>query len=211
MNNQQAYNSWANNYDTVINKTRDLEAIALKTALAETDFNNVLEIGCGTGKNTSWLLTKARHIVAVDFSEEMLTKGKEKIRDDHVEFMQADIREKWNFSGQQFDLVTCSLILEHIENIDFVFEQANGVLNNGGIFYIGELHPFKQYEGSKARFDTGNGVFELECFVHHLSEFFNAAKKNNFYCIAADEWFDDNDRTIPRLLTMVFEKKKQIL
>ena len=74
-------------------------------------------------------------------------------------------------------------------------------------FYFGELHPFKQYQGSKARFETGAGVFELECFVHHVSEFFSAAKNNNFKAAELKEWFDDDDKTqIPRLLTMILEK-----
>ncbi len=208
MKNQQAYNVWANNYDAVINKTRDLEAAALRSVLSEIDFQTVLEIGCGTGKNTGWLLKKAKRVVGADFSEEMLKRAKKKITADYVEFIQTDIRKKWNFSEKQFDLVTCSLILEHIEDIEFVFRQAGSVLQSGGLFYIGELHPFKQYQGSKARFDTASGVHELECFVHHIADFYAAGKNNNFDCVELNEWFDDDDRTtIPRLLTIVFQKK----
>lgn len=77
----------------------------------------------------------------------------------------------------------------------------------GGLLYLGELHPFKQYQGSKARFDTGAGVFELECFVHHVSDYFKAAHHNRLSCIKLNEWFDEDDHTrLPRLLTMVFEK-----
>ena len=206
MNNQQAYNAWSETYDTIENKTRDLEAKALRESLLSAELSDILEIGCGTGKNTEWLLTKAKHLVAADFSAEMLAKAKEQITAKNIEFRQFDLRGNWEFGEQQFDLITCSLALEHIENIDFVFGQARGVLRTGGLFYIGELHPFKQYKGSKARFDTDSGVFELECFVHHISEFFETAKKNNFKCVDLKEWFDDDDKTtIPRLLTMMFK------
>ncbi len=209
MNVQQAYNVWADNYDTVTNKTRDLEGKALRASVLFSEPSDVLEIGCGTGKNTEWLLTKAKHLVAADFSAEMLAKAKEKISASNVEFKQFDLRGEWGFSENQFDLITCSLALEHIEDINFVFEQANRVLRAGGFFYIGELHPFKQYQGSKARFDTEDGVFELECFVHHVSEFFAAAKSNDFELVELKDWFDDNDtRTIPRLLTMIYKTKK---
>jgi ubiquinone/menaquinone biosynthesis C-methylase UbiE len=208
MNNQQAYNNWADTYDSVINKTRDIEAIALRKILPAVSFDNVLEIGCGTGKNTEWLLSKSKYLFCVDFSEEMLNRAKEKINATNVEFRQMDVRESWDFSEDQFDLITCSLILEHIENLDFVFQQANKVLKKNGFFYIGELHPFKQYQGSKARFETGNGILELECFVHPISQFFTIAKNNGFDCIEIQELFDDDDRTgIPRLLVMVFKKK----
>lgn len=209
MNVKQAYNSWSETYDSVENKTRDIEARALRETFAGTSDSDILEIGCGTGKNTEFLQTKAKKLVAADFSEEMLAKAKTKIAAENVEFQQMDLREVWNFAENSFDLITCSLVLEHIENIDFVFSEARRVLRANGRFYFGELHPFKQYQGSKARFETGAGVFELECFVHHVSEFFSAGIKNNFRCIELKEWFDGDDITqIPRLLTMIFEANK---
>lgn len=80
MNNQQAYNKWAESYDTVINKTRDIERYALRKVLSGKNFSEVLELGCGTGKNTEWLHTKSMHIIAADFSVEMLEKAKKKIK-----------------------------------------------------------------------------------------------------------------------------------
>ncbi|MCE3229864.1 MAG: SAM-dependent methyltransferase, partial [Bacteroidetes bacterium] len=87
MNIKQAYNSWASQYDTNENKTRDLEATALREVLEEIEFDNCLELGCGTGKNTEWLITKAKHVTGVDLSEEMLNKAKEKISSDKVRFL----------------------------------------------------------------------------------------------------------------------------
>ena len=141
----------------------------------------------------------------MDFSDEMLNKAKARVKSDNVNFVKFDINEKWDFTKNKFDLVTCSLILEHIKDINFIFKQANKVMKAGGIFYIGELHPFKQYRGSKARFKTDKGTVVLDCFVHNISDFFDSAKKNNFECIDIKEWFDDNSE-VPRLLTMVFKK-----
>jgi ubiquinone/menaquinone biosynthesis C-methylase UbiE len=211
MNVQQAYNAWSQTYDTVENKTRDLEARALRESISGENLE-ILEIGCGTGKNTEFLRTRARHLTGADFSAEMLAIAKSKIKAETVEFRRLDLREKWDFAENSFDLITCSLALEHIENIDFVFSEANRVLRPGGKFYFGELHPFKQYQGSKARFETGAGVFELECFVHHVSEFFAAGKNNNFEVAELREWFDNDDPTqVPRLLTMILEKKSSKL
>jgi ubiquinone/menaquinone biosynthesis C-methylase UbiE len=209
MDNQKAYNVWSKNYDTVKNRTRDIEAFALRKSLENIKLLDILELGCGTGKNTEWLISKAKHLIGADFSVEMLDKAKAKITANNVEFRQLDLRESWKFSDNQFDLITCSLALEHIENIDFIFREANRVLRKNGKFYIGELHPFKQYAGAKARFEIENKVFELECFIHNISEFFDVAKSNNFDVIELKEWFDDENKTeIPRLLTMMFEVKK---
>ena len=94
MNTEQAYGIWSQQYDTNHNNTRDLEAQALRATLAGINFDTCPKIGCGTGKNTEWLLTKARHITAVDLSNEMLAKAKEKIRSEKVQFLQADITRK---------------------------------------------------------------------------------------------------------------------
>ncbi|QEC69815.1 class I SAM-dependent methyltransferase [Panacibacter ginsenosidivorans] len=207
MNTREAYNTWAEQYDTNINKTRDLEAQALRTTLGAIPFDKCLEIGCGTGKNTEWLITKAKHITAVDLSEEMLAKAKAKINNSNVEFIQADVTAEWSFGKQQYDLVTFSLVLEHIENLDAIFEKVAATLTEGGYVYVGELHPFKQYNGSKARFETSDGVTIVPCYDHHVSDFMLAAKQNGLVLVDINEYFDDNDRnTIPRILNILFKK-----
>src|SRR5579875_3539269 len=125
---QNAYNQWAESYDATDNKTRDLDKLATQQTLAGLSLKNVFELGCGTGKNTEWLLQKAKDITAVDFSEAMLSKAKDKIAAPNVQFVQADITQPWPFPPASFHLATCNLILEHIENLDFIFAQAHKVL-----------------------------------------------------------------------------------
>ena len=89
-----------------------------------------------------------------------------------------------------------------------IFQKLNEVVNPNGIIYIGELHPFKQYNGSKARFETADGLQEVTCFTHHISDFVTSGKKYDFQLENINEHFDDNDRnTIRRILTMIFKKK----
>lgn len=209
MTTQDAYNQWASTYDDVANKTRDLELKAGQTILANADFTKLLEIGCGTGKNTLWLSEKTNDLTAVDFSEAMMDIARKKINTGNVTFQQADITRTWNF--KKATLITCSLILEHIENIDFVLQQADNCLENGGCFYICELHPYKQLEGSRAKFETNDSLVQLEYFIHHISDYFTAAQKAGLTCIDIKEWFDDNDRsTTPRLVSFLFQKIKNI-
>jgi ubiquinone/menaquinone biosynthesis C-methylase UbiE len=203
---QHAYNQWASQYDTNANKTRDLEASAIRNTLNNISISNCLEIGCGTGKNTEWLVTKAAQVVSVDFSEEMLAKAKQKITAPNAQFIQADIKNDWAFGGN-FDLASFSLVLEHIENLEDIFAKTNNVLKNGGYIYIGELHPFKQYTGTKARFETAEGTTVLECYNHHISDFIDAAKKNNLQLVELNEHFDDDNKNeIPRILSLLFQK-----
>jgi 2-polyprenyl-3-methyl-5-hydroxy-6-metoxy-1,4-benzoquinol methylase len=208
MNVQTAYNSWADTYDEVLNKTRDLEAVAIRQLLADVAFADVVEIGCGTGKNTEWLATKAARVTAVDFSAEMLAKARAKLGDGKIRFQQADITQPWSWVETPVDGVTCSLILEHIENLSFVFRQCHAALKPNGFFYIGELHPFKQCLGSKARFETGAGEVELTCFTHHVSDYIAAAHAQGFRCVALRECFDDDGTAaVPRILGLLFRKQ----
>jgi hypothetical protein len=118
----------------------------------------------------------------------------------------ADIRQPWLFSGIKADLITSSLILEHIEDIGFIFQQASEHVVSRGLFYVGELHPFKQYLGTKARFETKSGLVTLECFTHHFSDYMEAARKNKFSCISLKEFFDDVGASVPRIIAFLFQK-----
>lgn len=203
----KAYDSWSSQYDTNENKTRDLEAKALKAILAGKKFTHCLEVGCGTGKNTEWLLSICDQITAIDLSEGMLEMAKNKIKSDKVDFKIVDITKDWTFANASFDLVTFSLMLEHIEDLDAVFQKLAKVTKAGSLVYIGELHPFKQYAGSKARFETESGTHVLTCINHHITDFTNAANANGFKLVQMEEQFDDEDRSqIPRILNLLFVK-----
>ena len=205
---QAAYKKWSEVYDTNENKTRDLEGKALQATLSKIKFDKVLEFGCGTGKNTVWFQHHANHITAVDFSETMVAIATEKVKSINTHFVIADINEPWDFTNKKYDLVTYSLVLEHIANIDAVFEKITQITNKLAYVYIGELHPFKQYAGSKARFTTEAGEQIVTCFTHNISDFLHAANKYDFELKVLEEWFDDDDKTtIPRILTLLFQKK----
>jgi ubiquinone/menaquinone biosynthesis C-methylase UbiE len=208
MNVKQAYNIWSSQYDSNDNKTRDLEGVALRTTLDGLKLSDCLEIGCGTGKNTEWLITQFNNVTSVDLSDQMLEKAKIKVISTKVQFIQADILQPWHFATKQYDLVGFSLILEHIEDLESVFAKTVDVLKKGGYIYVGELHPFKQYSGTKARFETEEGLQIVTCFNHHVSDFTQLAHKFGLEIIDVNEYFDDNDRTnLPRIFTVLLKKK----
>lgn len=204
---EKAYNLWAQQYDSNENKTRDLDKKTTIEILSKYNFENVLELGCGTGKNTKWLLEKAKKIIGFDFSQEMLHKAKEKINNSKVTFIKTDLLQPWEVDNEFADLITSSLTLEHIKDLDFIFKQAYLKLKFNGIFFINELHPFKQYIGSKARYESEKGTQELEVYTHHISEYLITAKNNGFTLVEINEQFDNlNENEIPRLISFVFRK-----
>ncbi|MEO8412992.1 MAG: class I SAM-dependent methyltransferase [Ginsengibacter sp.] len=203
-----AYDTWASQYDKNKNKTRDLEGQAMRASLENIRFDRVLEIGCGTGKNTIWFVEKAKQITAIDLSDKMLALAKEKIKTGNVQFVRGDITRPWSFGKGLYDLVSFSLVLEHIDNLDHIFRETSKSLQPGGYVYIGELHPFKQYSGTKARFDNEEGQQEVNCFIHNISDFIQSARKCGFRLVDMEEYFDNNDRNeIPRILVIILRKE----
>jgi len=92
---QQAYQEWAVTYDSDRNLTRDLDQQVTVTVLGSLRFESVLEIGCGTGKNTALLAGIARRVHAIDRSAAMIARAKEKSPFDNVIFTVADISQPW--------------------------------------------------------------------------------------------------------------------
>ena len=205
---QNAYNQWSGTYDSDENLTRDLDQRVTMDLLGNLHFDSILELGCGTGKNSVFLAKIASVVHAVDFSEGMIQKAKEKVPAENVHFSMMDITRRWDFEDQYFDLVVCNLVLEHIEDLQFVFSEAARVLQSNGYFFINELHPFRQYDGKKARFTRNEATVEVDAYVHHVSDFFGAAIENGLALIKLNEyWHEADENKLPRILSLMFERR----
>jgi malonyl-CoA O-methyltransferase len=204
---QDAYTRWSATYDTDRNGTRDLDRRVTESTLAGRIRQNILELGCGTGKNTALLDRIGRKVLALDFSPGMLQQARSKLKTDHVFFVRADLTKPWPAKTGLFELVVCNLVLEHIEDLDPVFYQASQSLTSGGEFFVSELHPFRQYQGTQANFRNEHETVEIDAFVHHLSDFTEAARKNGLSLKSMKEWWLEEDlNKPPRLVSFLFEK-----
>ncbi|MBE8966796.1 class I SAM-dependent methyltransferase [Nostocales cyanobacterium LEGE 12452] len=204
---QAAYDNWSATYDADENLTRDLDQTVTRETLMGLKCKSVVEIGCGTGKNTLLLSQIALKVCAIDFSAQMIEKAKEKVRSANVTFITEDITKQWTCHNESADLVTCNLVLEHIEDLSLIFSEASRVLVKGGYFFICELHPFKQYQGTKANFKRQQEFIKIPAFVHHLSDFFNIAKVHGFLLEDFKEWWHEQDTNKPpRLVSTLFRK-----
>jgi malonyl-CoA O-methyltransferase len=205
---QNAYNEWSGTYDSDENLTRDLDRRVTVDLLGDLHFDSILEVGCGTGKNTVFLAQIASVLYAVDFSRGMLEKAKQKVQAENVLFSMMDITRRWEFEDQSCDLVTCNLVLEHIENISFVVGEAARVLQPNGYFLINELHPFRQYDGKKARFQRNEQTVEVDAFVHHISDFYRSATEHGLVLTRLNEyWHEADQNKPPRIISLLFEKR----
>ena len=199
------YNTWAYQYDDNINPTRDLDKTATKESLSNIDFFKVLELGCGSGKNTEWLITKADKLVGLDFSKNMLALARKKITSPKVTFINADLNKKWPVNNNSFDLATINLTLEHIKILDHIFNSVFMKLDQGGKCFVCEIHPKKQLAGSKPQFEENGTKILLDIFQHSEQEYIQSAEKAGFNLLVKKDWYDD-EKDIPRLISFLFEK-----
>jgi len=208
-----AYDRWARTYDTDANRTRDLDASVVRRSAPNVEGRDVLELGPGTGKNTTWLARRARSVIGLDASAGMLAIARERIASDgvadHVQLVHHDITTAWPIATASIDVVIGDLVLEHVEEVACVFAEAARVLRPSGSAFICELHPIRQFLGGRAHFvdsESGEAV-EVPVFRHTVSEFVNCGIGAGLVVERLDEWSDDDSvGAAPRLLSMVFRR-----
>lgn len=207
MNVRKAYDDWSATYDHDRNATRDLDAKVLRKIFAGRRAESALELGCGTGKNTAFLARIARKVHALDFSPGMIRQAKAKLSQAKVAFAVADLTKRWPRPDAGADLVVCNLVLEHIKALSPIFSEARRALTPGGTFFISELHPSRQYQGKKAKFQRGRQTVAIPAYVHHISDFIKASVEQEFMLEDLREWWgaEDEDKP-PRLISFEFKK-----
>ncbi|MFN8466846.1 MAG: class I SAM-dependent methyltransferase [Caldilineaceae bacterium] len=204
---QDAYTNWSLTYDEDRNRTRDLDRQVTYSTLSGQHIGTIVETGCGTGKNTAFLAEIGGKVTALDFSAGMLARAREKVQAANVTFVETDLTQAWPVEDRSADLVVCNLVLEHIENLHFIFAQAARVLLPGGRFFVCELHPFRQYQGTQATFQRGDGAVLIDAYVHHISDFLAAAEASGLSLANLKEWWHVEDEgKPPRLASFVFVK-----
>lgn len=204
-----AYSRWAETYDLDRNLTRDLDRSTTLELLGSHRFHLTIEAGCGTGKNTTLLTRISASVLGLDFSSGMLRQAVQRVPAPNVHFCQADLLRSWPCRDGIAGLVTCNLVLEHVEHIEPLFREATRVLAAGGTCYVSELHPFRQYGGGQAHFVDRSGTpIRIQAYTHHISDFTRAASAAGLALERLDQWWHAEDvGKPPRLLTLVLTKK----
>lgn len=203
---RDAYTNWSTTYDTDTNPTRDLDQEVTRATLGHLRVDRVLELGCGTGKNTTLLAQLGKEVQALDFSEGMLERARTRVQAPNVTFTVADLTQPWPCRDKSFNLIVANLVLEHLADLGSIFAEARRCIVPGGQLFICELHPARQYQGLQAHFDRAEGVVVVPAFVHHLSDFLEGAKAQGFALRQLREWWHMPDRTkVPLVVSFLFD------
>ena len=123
----EGYNRWAEFYDADDNPLHLLEETVVDEALGNVCGKAVLDLGCGTGRQSLRLAAKGAKVTGVDQSEGMLEKAKAKDATGSVRFLHLNLDEAFPFPDAAYDLVASFLALEHIADLDRFFSHCRRV------------------------------------------------------------------------------------
>jgi ubiquinone/menaquinone biosynthesis C-methylase UbiE len=205
-----AYDRWSRRYDDDRNATRDLDAQVVRATPLGVAGARVLELGCGTGKNSEWLATQAAELVGLDFSAGMLAVARRRVASANARFVEHDITRAWPVDDGAVDVVIGNLVLEHVRDLAPIYAEAARVLAPAGRLFLCELHPYRQLRGGQAHFvdvET-NEIVPVTAFQHTVSEYVNGALDAGFTLRALGEWLEEGApaEAPPRLLSLLFER-----
>lgn len=148
MNGRETWDEEYNEHDAIPSSHRPDPSRALRALLAVMDTEeelDVLDVGCGNGRNTVHLARQGHHVTAVDFSDAALALAQERIRakelDDHVEFQQADVLEGLDVEDDSIDLVVDAYVSCHFlspaEQHQYWGEIERVLRDGGQVIWIG--------------------------------------------------------------------------
>ena len=205
----QAYDRWSQQYDDDRNATRDLDARVVRESPLHVAGARVLELGCGTGKNSEWLAAHARELVALDFSPGMLDVARGRVRSERARFVEHDITRPWPVASSSIDVVVGNLVLEHVRDLGPIYAEAARVLRPGGEIFLCELHPYRQLRGGQAHFEDAetNETVPVTAYQHSVSEYVNGGLAAGLTVRALGEHLEESapPDAPPRLLSVLFE------
>lgn len=163
---KKMYNKYGAEYQRTRNekhKTRlyneFLEVPCMIKAVGKIKNKKLLDVGCGAGIHIKHYLKAGAQCSGIDLSTTMISLAKQNCP--HVKFKIGPMN-KLPFKNSTFDIVTASLSIDYIENLDPVFKEINRVLKPGGIFYYSNESPLasarERYEDTHVKI-VGIGKF----------------------------------------------------
>jgi len=132
------------------------------------NFQNVVDVGCGTGEWLEHFRETGARVAGLDACEAMLQQARSRtglsgrlvLGDAHL----LPFRDSWA------DLIICSMSLGYFENPHSIFREFARVTRRGGFLVVSDLHPDAIASGWTRSFKSDGTLYEIEHFRHSIQQ-----------------------------------------
>lgn len=113
-----AYDNWLDNYKEILNGNKNSE---------------ILDLGCGIGADTLYLIERGFNVLSCDFSTEALNNIKNSIPNSKTMYL--DMIDKFPFEDESFSLIIADLSLHYFDNETTIniMNEIKRILKKNGI------------------------------------------------------------------------------
>jgi len=101
--------------------------------IGDLDSKDVLDIGGGGGYFAHRMARQGARVLVVDYSEAAIDFGHQRFP--NLEFLQLPVHQLGTLK-EQFDIVTCIDVIEHLDRPRVMLQEVHDVLKEGGVFYV---------------------------------------------------------------------------
>ncbi|KAF7314920.1 Methyltransf-25 domain-containing protein [Mycena indigotica] len=198
----ESYGRWAKTYDTAENFLQkvddELVAAVLGSLSASLPMKRIVDLGCGTGRNTEKLLSVkgVETVVGLDLTAQMLEAAQ--WRDAVAKGVQDGrlVLDVWDVKGHmpvpdcllgegRADGVICTLVLEHLSSLDEFFHRTRQLLQPrpGSWVFITNMHPDLGQTGGANFIDEDGKLTWTEKHVWSAQDVVDAAGREGLEAI----------------------------
>ena len=163
---------------------------------------DILEIGCGPGNVSRYLLNKSPNfnILGIDFAPQMIALAQKNVID--ANFRVLDCRKMLELN-RTFDAIMCAFCLPYLsmEESATLIQNCASLLTDDGILYISTMADYYENSGPKA--PSSGGADQLYTYYHqadYLTEFLH---QNDFVLLDLQDQaypVDDGEDTVDLII-----------
>lgn len=113
-----AYDNWLDDYKDILEENKE---------------NEILDLGCGVGADTLYLLERGFKVLSCDFSNEALKSVQENIPGSKIKYL--NMLDKFPFEDETFSIIVADLSLHYFddETTIHIMNEIKRVLKNNGV------------------------------------------------------------------------------
>lgn len=144
---QSQFGQVAANYATSTVHAKGADLDAMLTAVTLTGNERVLDAGTGTGHTALAFAKQTTHVVAVDFTENMLGQGRQLATEQgitNIDFRLGDV-EQLPAADAEFDLVVSRYSAHHWPHPEQALQEFMRVLKPGGALILNDIVSYDDY------------------------------------------------------------------